>query len=157
MGKAFWANWLVVLCGALSAHTSAAVSYSTSFEDAADNAQVNAQWDERGGHRGQRSLSGQTVESAMAWRSPSFSLPSEPSLICEGWIKAPSGEGWLEVVLSDAERHTLARLSSLCVRNQPEWTYVAVDTSDTAVATATAATLHIEFWVRGGEASLDDV
>lgn len=162
MGKAFWASWLVVLCGALSAHTSAAVSYSTSFEDAAewvtaDNAPVNAQWDERGGHRGRRSLSGQTVESAMAWRSPSLSLPSEPRLICEGWVKAPSGEGWLEVVLSDAEGHTLARLSSLCVRNEPKWTYAAVDTSDTAVATATAATLHIEFWVRGGEASLDDV
>lgn len=162
MNQSLWTSWLVVLGTALPLHTASAAGYSTSFEDAAewtaaDRGESNARWDDRGGHRGRRALTGRAHEAALAWRSPSFALGVEPGQICEGWIMAPTGEGWLSVVVSDAEGHALVSLPSRSVRNRAEWTYVAVDTSEPGVASVPPATLHIEFWVRDGEAFLDDV
>lgn len=102
-------------------------------------------------HQGVRCVSGETKRRGVVWESDSAPISPQTDYRLEGWIRCPTGEGRLDLELTEANGKFLRRLSTPIIRRATNWQYAAVEWN---AAAATSA--RVGFAVRG-KADLDAV
>lgn len=138
-------NAAAALNGAFEAGADAPEGWSVSEEPGVSGARTSA-----AARHGAYGVEAAATDPKAVWTSSPVTL-ERGSAIVEGWVRAPEGEAWLEVDLRDGAGKSIKRLSAPHVQQASDWTYTAVETGVNAEAAV------VELWVKGGQASFDDV
>ena len=118
---------------------------------------AECQWLVDDAHSGWKAVRAVSAKPRSVWVTDNFAIDAVNSHIIDGWLRAASGEAWLEVHCLSADGRVLNRLKSPRVKTTNQWTYIPVEVPQIQNHRATDSyTAQIAFWVKG-DAALDDV